>query len=118
VKSSLPLAINCGVTGSGSFIVIFSPWGSLLNLGEKFLIRLIRAQVSWADKASPQAGIEVPGTPLIMVLYKSSSLGRVPVGVDRNLKIPIRKIPWPRIKIVGCGATAITVLPMTEDAHM
>ena len=85
------MVINSGVASGGVPTLIFLPWASLLIRGENFLTILMSAQVSCGDRASPHAGIEVPGTPLIIVLYKSSSLGSVPVGVDRNLKIPLRK---------------------------
>ena len=43
------------------------------------------------NTASPVSQTMLTGTPLIMVLYKSSSRGKLPVGVERNLNIPFRK---------------------------
>src|ERR1700752_5105594 len=77
------------IAGSGG-TWIGSPGFSLFHLGENVLMNATRAPRCWLVRALHEGILELT-RPRSMALERSSSVGRVPVGVERHLNVAATK---------------------------
>src|ERR1700722_16112318 len=85
VKSSFPCCMLSKLTAGSGGTWIGAPGFSLFHLGEKVLMNATRSTRCWSVRAY-HAGIFELTNPRAMAFERSSSVGRVPVGVERHLK--------------------------------
>src|SRR4029077_352392 len=82
----MPSKLTAGSAGTW----IGSPALSLFHFGEKVLMYATRSARCWAVSALHEGILELT-SPRSMAFAKSSSVGKVPVGVDRHLKVAVTK---------------------------
>src|SRR5258708_2986520 len=93
------------VTAGSAGILITSPAFSFCQRGEKVLMYATRSARCCLEKAF-QIGMLLLVRPRPIVLNRSSSVGNVPVGVERHLKVAIVKS-----RGLGSSQTAFSPLP-------
>src|SRR6266404_5297761 len=95
-------------------MLIAVPALSFFQRGEKVLMNATRLMRSWSVNGAHDGILEL-SNPRPMELYKSESRGRVPVGVERHLKVAC-------VKFRGLGDVrsvlpcAIAAWPMAANA--
>src|SRR5580704_13353775 len=78
------------LSGGSAGTWIGSPGFSLFHLGEKVLIYATRSARCWSVSALHEGILELT-RPRSMAFERSSSVGRVPVGVERHLNVAATK---------------------------
>src|ERR1700722_9280300 len=96
------------VTGVSGGMVRASPGFSLAQRGDQVLMKATRSARCCSVKGRQEGMLEVTN-PLVTALYKSWSVGRVPVGVERHLKIA-------SVKSLGLGAIHCAFIPLPSPA--
>src|SRR3569832_2972014 len=95
LKISFPFAILClEDLISGPIVIIL---GASENCGAKVFTYWTTERISCSFKMLDQAGIPVPGSPLVTTFTRSSSTGTLPWAVVLYLKRPL-------VKSLGRGA--------------
>src|SRR5246127_5796235 len=106
--TSCPALTLSGVTSGSGGISIGVPDFSFCQRGEKFLIHATKSARCCLVKVF-HGGMFERSKPRAMVSYKSSSVGRVPVGVERHLNIA-------RVKSRGFGSIHCALSPLPSPS--
>src|SRR5208282_3661673 len=106
VKSALPCAMLSIVTAGSGGILIGSPAFSFSQRGEKILIYAIKLARCCLLKVF-QIGMLELVKPRVMLLKRSSSVGSVPVKVERHLNVAI-------VKSRGLGSSQTAFSPLAS----
>src|SRR4029077_12642803 len=91
VKSSFPCLMLSSVSAGSAGTLIGSPALSVFQRCEKVLMKATRSARFWPVRVI-QDGILELLKPRVMALKRSSSVGKVPVGVERHLNVAATKL--------------------------
>src|SRR3984957_20528676 len=107
-KSSRPCRMHSIVTGGSAGITKTSPGFSLAQRGDQVLMKATRSARCCSVKGRHE-GMLVLIKPRVMALWRSWSVGSVPVGVERHLKVA-------SVKSRGLGSIHCAFIPLASPS--